>query len=180
MFGAVAPAVKGTRSGDFMQKVSPHEERLDAMVKKVAELGHVAFLSMENTNGLFVIPSQSNFAGGIRFGNAVTDNACATNLIRIDDNVMMDAILQKFSDCGTYTLALGNSHGTNGKGLTLSVKYLSAMRTLTVLIGSDLFGKAHSVEVPKLRFQLSSASAQFILSKGGIYGAVCRRGVGTA
>jgi hypothetical protein len=133
MFGAVAPAVKGTRSGDFMQKVSPHEERLDAMIKGVAELGHVAFLSVENTNGLFVIPSQSNFAGGIRFGNAVTDNACATNLIRIDDNVMMDAILQKFSDCGTYTLALGNSHGTNGKGLTLSVKYLSAMRTLTVL-----------------------------------------------
>jgi hypothetical protein len=165
MFGAVAPAVKGMGTDDNVQKVSPYKERLDALIKG-AELGQLAFLSVDNNDGLSIVPSRRNFAGGIRFKGAVVDSACATHLIRIDNNDMLDAILTQFSDRDVYTLVPRTLTGSSGESLTLSVKYLRSKRRFTVLIGSDLFGDANSVEVPKLRFQLSSDSAQFILSKG--------------
>jgi hypothetical protein len=145
-------------------ETSPDKERLDKKIAEMGMIGGLAFLTVLNNHGLYVIPSRKNFAGVVQFRDAVADSGCGGFLLKLEDESSIDALFSEYGDAnGPFVIKLGDSTGATGVGRTLVIKHVSENGKFSLTLGADLFGTAAAVQVPGLRFQLHSSAAKYIV-----------------
>lgn len=160
------PGKKAEKGSPATETVtSPDKERLDKTIAAMGMIKGLAFLTVLNSNSLYVIPSRKNFAGNVRFRDAIADSGCGGYLLKLDDDSSVDAIFNAYGSVNSpYVIKLGDATGATGVGRTLVVKHVSQSGKFNVILGADLFGTAE-VQVPVLRFQLHSSAAKYIVDR---------------
>lgn len=148
--------------GSALTVASPAKEPMDKAITEKAGIRGLGFLALKNNKRVYVVPSSKNYVGSIQFKDAVADSGCATMLLKVHDEAMLDKIFQDFADSKMYWMMLKDSVGSSGVCKALVIKHVNERLQFRVTVGRDLFGEDHGCDVKIARFHLSSEHAKYI------------------